>query len=192
MWSRSIFLAARYQGLGFLRQHGNFVRHRQRRCPTRASLARGSSFSGLDAGWRREADVGMGAPLGCRSETSAGLLVSWDGLCLALASRPRAPPSRTRAFGGCPVRCLFCLSASWRAGGPRLSAGLSDHPCPTIPLHRRGWRRVPAAVLGAAAWLSAAVRAGSGSRSGPSHLPPWTVLFSFTPLGGAAQPCLVC
>lgn len=43
----------------------------------------------------------------------------------------RSAVTRARAFGGCPVLCLFCLSASWRAGGPRLSAGLSDHPFPS-------------------------------------------------------------
>lgn len=157
-------------------------------CPTQASLARGSSFSGLDAGWWKEADVGMGTPLGCRSKTSAVLLASCDGLCLALASQPRAPPSRVRArLAG--VR-FFASFVFLLRGGLAVPGFLQAFL--TIPFHRRGWRRVPDAVPGAAARPSAAVRAGSGSRSGPSHLPPWTVLFSFTPLGGAAQPCLVC
>lgn len=52
-------------------------------CSIQVSLMRGSSLSGLDLAWWREMDAETGVALRCCSETSAVVLVSCGGLCLA-------------------------------------------------------------------------------------------------------------
>lgn len=52
-------------------------------CSIQVSLMRGSSLSRLDLACWREVEVETGVVLRCRSETSAVVLVSRGGLCLA-------------------------------------------------------------------------------------------------------------
>lgn len=132
MWSRSIFPAARSQGPGFLRRHGNFVLHRQQTLSPRAQSRgpwweRGSSLSRLDLAWWREVGAETGVALRCRSETSAVVLVSCGGLCLA-----HRKPALCSA-----IATKGCWAGAWGkagwSGGSLLAGAGCQQLCPCPP-----------------------------------------------------------
>lgn len=128
MWSRSIFPAAGSQGLGFLRQHLELCTASPANikplCSIQVSLMRGSSLSRLDLAWWREVDVEAGVALRCCSETSAVVLVSCGGLCLA-----HAKPALCSA-----ITTERCWVGGW-SGGSLLAGARCQQSCSVLVSH---------------------------------------------------------